>query len=76
MFAKGARNPWAGPARIYVVKKYKKIIELRNCSKQQTFLFTKEVLNIETRNIALREYIPPPAPLKIKINDISAILWS
>ena len=36
----------------------------------------KYTTQLETRNIALGEYIPPPAPLKIKINDISAILWS
>ena len=36
----------------------------------------KEAITSKTRNIALRECIPPPAPLKIKIYDISAILWS
>ena len=39
----------------------------------KVILIVKIIVMI-TRNIALRECIPPPAPLKIKIYDISAIL--
>ena len=53
-------------------KNVKKIILLMI----KTYAINYEAMIVITRNIALRECIPPPAPLKIKIYDISAILWS